>query len=117
VYKGIYISQRRLLGPLYGVGRESVAAISRENPAEMINTYDVRPGQLEMFIGYGGRDQFNIDAQVESFLFLASQRGLQPTVIKVPDGKHDSASVRAMVPTMMHWLMDRLGQYSPRPNS
>ena len=42
--------------------------ISRDNPIEMLERYDVKPGELEMYVAYGGKDQFNIDAQVESFL-------------------------------------------------
>ena len=70
--------------PLFRRDRGAMQKIAAENPIEMLDAYDVRPGQFDMFVGYGGRDEFNIDAQVESFLLRRPaawprrRRGLRP---------------------------------------
>ncbi len=91
-YKVLVVRQRRLIDPLYGRSQSAIAKISQENPAEMLDSYQVQPGELDMFIGYVGRDEFNIDAQVESFAYLARSRGLEVTTVVDPNGHHNIAS-------------------------
>jgi hypothetical protein len=103
-----------VLTPLYGRRYPDVAAeVSRENPIEMLDAYDVRPGQLELYVAYGGLDQFNIDAQVESFLHRARQRGLEVGVGYDPKGKHDVATAMRLLPGIVEWLGPRLMPYGP----
>jgi S-formylglutathione hydrolase FrmB len=105
---------REMLYPLYGRSNpETLRHVSRENPIEMLDAYDVRPGQLELYIGYGGRDEFNLDAQVESFLYRARQRGLDVAVGHVPEGRHNRATARKLYPDVIAWLRARLEPYSP----
>ena len=66
-----------------------------------------------MYVAYGGRDQFNIDAQVESFLYLAQQRGLTVGVGYDPRGKHDEASALRLMPGLFDWLQPLLSAYYP----
>ena len=55
---------RQVSYPLYGRKNPDTAAlVSRENPIEMLDAYDVRDGQFNMYIAYAGLDQFNRDAQ------------------------------------------------------
>ena len=42
-----------------------------------------------MFAGYGDRDEFNFDAQTESFAAYARGRGLTVNTVVIPGGKHD----------------------------
>lgn len=100
--------------PLYGRHNPDVVAeVSRDNPIEMLDIYDVRPGQLAMHIAYAGRDQFNIDAQVESFLFHARERGLDVAVSYDPKGRHDRATAYRLLPEVLDWLGAQLGPYFP----
>jgi hypothetical protein len=100
--------------PLYGRHNPDTAVlVSRENPIEMLDAYDVREGQLAMYIGYGGLDEFNIDAQVESFLYHARQRGLTVAVGYDPRGKHDLATALRLLPGALDWLGPRLAPYAP----
>src|SRR5262249_31791121 len=85
----VTIRLKRMVGPLYGFGPEVAQRVAHENPSELLERLDVRPCELAMFIGYAGKDEFNIDAQVESFLVLARARGICPAVEYVPDGRHD----------------------------
>lgn len=112
----ITIRMRHVLTPLYGRNNPDTAAeISRENPIEMLDLYNVQPGQIEMYIAYAGRDQFNIDAQVESFLYRARQRGLCVGVGYAPKGRHDRATAFQLMPGLFEWLAPRLAPYPPIP--
>jgi S-formylglutathione hydrolase FrmB len=94
----------RLSNPLYGGDPHAIRKIAAENPVEMLDACDVRPGEFDMFIGYGGRDEFNIDAQVESFLSVARRRGLAVTVAYDPKGHHTPATGRRLFPDLVRWL-------------
>jgi pimeloyl-ACP methyl ester carboxylesterase len=102
-----------LLYPLYGKGLEALLATSRENPIEMIDRYGLRPGQLDLFVAYGGEDEFNLDAQVESFLHFAQCRGLFVGVAYDPKGRHDQATAVRLFPHIISWLGPLLAPYSP----
>jgi S-formylglutathione hydrolase FrmB len=79
----------------------------------MLGQYQIQPNDLAMFIGYGGKDQFNIDAQVESFLAVARERGLPVAVSYVPNGKHDYKTAFKIVPDLFDWLNQQLRPYAP----
>jgi len=115
-YGIVPVRSGRMINPLYGRRNPQTATlISQDNPIEMLDTYDVREGQLEMYIAYGGRDQFNIDAQVESFLYRARERGLTIGVGYDPRGKHDMATALRLLPGLLDWLGPRLMPYGPTP--
>jgi len=99
--------------PLYGRGSDAIAKISAQNPIELLEAYDVRPGDLQMYVAYAGRDQFNIDAQVESFLYRARQRGLCIGVGYEPRGRHDARTAKLLAPGIVEWLGPRLAPYAP----
>src|SRR5207244_348318 len=87
-YGFFVVRQRRVGFPVLGrPDAETVGNISRDNPIEMLDAYDVRDGDLGLYVGYGGRDQFFIDAQVESFLYRARERGVTVAVEYLPNGK------------------------------
>jgi S-formylglutathione hydrolase FrmB len=107
---------RKVVYPLYGRGPDAIARISADNPIELLDACDVRPGELEMYVAYAGRDQFNIDAQVESFLYRARQRGLCVAVAYDPRGKHDVRTAKEFAPNIIDWLGPRLAAYAPGLN-
>jgi S-formylglutathione hydrolase FrmB len=110
----VLVFENQLIYPLYGRGgAEALEEITKENPIEMLDTFHVQPGELEMFIAYGGKDQFNIDAQVESFLWAARERGLCVGVNYDPKGRHDLRTGLKLFPGMAQWLAPRLAPYSP----
>jgi S-formylglutathione hydrolase FrmB len=110
----VTIHLRSVVNPLFGHGPEALAAVSWENPIEMIDRLDLQDGVLDMYVAYGGKDEFNLDAQVESFLYRAKQRGLGITVAYDPKGHHDPATAKKFFPGMVEWLGPRLAPYSPR---
>ncbi len=77
----------------------------------MLDLYDVREGRLAMYIGYGGKDEFNITAQVESFLYHAHERGLTVEVDYIPDGHHNLATAKKLTPSAITFMAERLAAY------
>jgi S-formylglutathione hydrolase FrmB len=112
-YCVITIRLKDVLDGLYSGGPETAALVSQDNPIELIDRTGLREGELAMYVGYGGRDQFNLAAQVESFLYRARQRGLTVTVAYDPKGKHDYATAQEFYPSVTQWLTSQLASYSP----
>ena len=53
-----------------------IARIGRDNPADLLDSTDLRPGELAIYVNYPGRDNYNFDAQDQSFAWLAASRGV-----------------------------------------
>jgi S-formylglutathione hydrolase FrmB len=113
-YRGVPVLMKHFTDPIFGRGPDIVHTISAENPIEMLTAYDVQPGQLDMFVGYGGKDDLNIDAQAESFLFVARERGLEVEVSYLPDGRHDLGTLLRLLPDLFRWLAPKLAPFAPK---
>ena len=113
-YAGAFkIRLGHVIRPVFGEGDAALVAISENNPIELVLKTGLRNGELSMFVGYGGRDEFNIDAQVDSFLYTAKHRGLGVGVAFEPDGHHDLATTMKFIPTVIRWLGPQLAPYAP----
>jgi S-formylglutathione hydrolase FrmB len=112
----ITVRLKKVVDPLYGRGPDAVAAVASENPIEMIDRFGLVDGVLDMYIAYAGRDEFNIDAQVESFLYVARHRGLTVAVGYDPKGRHNLATARRLYPDLLRWLAPRIAPYAPIMN-
>lgn len=109
----VMVPWRRLVHPLYGSGNQVIPQMSRDNPIEMLDTHDLKPGELEMLVAYGKKDEFNVDAQVESFLYRSEERGLTVAVLSEPRGRHNSATALRLLPRVVEWLAPRLEPFHP----
>lgn len=109
----ITIRERRLIAPLYGRDRHAMDRIALENPVEMLDLYSVKPGELQMFVAYVGRDAFNIEPQVDSFLYIARSKGFTVSTVFDPEGRHNMVSGRKLLPSLLAWLAPRLEPYPP----
>jgi S-formylglutathione hydrolase FrmB len=109
----VTIHLKQVIDGLFELGPETVAALSRENPIELIDRLGITEGLLDMYVAYAGRDEYNIDSQVESFLYRARERGLTVTVGYDPQGRHNMATARRLLPGIIDWLNPRLAPYSP----
>ena len=107
----IKIRLGQVLYPLFGRGPDALQRASLENPIEMIDRYRIGERDLEMYIAYAGRDEFNLDAHAESFIYLARSRGIQPVVRCDPQGKHSTTTAVGMIPDVQRWLGERLRSY------
>jgi Putative esterase len=108
------IRQRQIIAPVFGEGPDVISKVAAENPAEMLVSYNVKPGELEMFAGYGQFDEFNFDAQTESFAAIARGQGLTVQTVMIPNGKHDKETAMMLVPEFIKWLRPKLEPYSPK---
>jgi S-formylglutathione hydrolase FrmB len=106
--KGIKIRFHNLFGPLIGHGPDAMEKLSRFNPIEMMEQYDLKPSDLNLYVAYGGKDEFNIPAQVESFLYRAKERGIAVGVGYEPNGRHDTATGRKLMPAALEWAAPRV---------
>ena len=107
----VKLKVKDLMYPVFGDGFEGILKASFENPIEMIDRCKVKPCQLDMYVGYGGKDEFNLDAQAESFLFFIKSRGIKAAVYYDPDGKHSETTAEKMIPSIVEFLDDRLRHY------
>jgi S-formylglutathione hydrolase FrmB len=97
-----------LFFPLFGFGPEAIAGMSRINPLELMEQCNLQPGELELYVAYGGHDEFNVAAQVESFLCRARERGIAVAVDYDPAGKHDLRTGLRQLPAALRWAADRV---------
>jgi hypothetical protein len=104
-----------LYGALIGHGPDAMEKLSRFNPIEVMDQFDLKPGELDLYIAYGGKDEFNIPAQVESFLFRAKERGIAVGVDLDPNGRHDEASGKRLLPAAMRWVVPLMEPFDERP--
>jgi len=115
-YGVVTIRSRQILDPLFGrdfTAAEATEFIAKENPYEMLVAYCIKPDEFHCFIGYGTKDEFNIDAECESFLEQAACLGLMPKVVVVPDGRHNVRTAMDMMPELAQWLKPLLAPYEP----
>jgi S-formylglutathione hydrolase FrmB len=107
------VTLKHWYGPLFGLGQGAIAEIAQENPIEMIDRYQLCPGQLEMYVAYSGQDEYNITAQVDSFLYLAHWRGLHVGVGYERYGNHCWLTAKKLLPGALEWLAPRLAPFTP----
>lgn len=109
----VKMRMHQIVNPLFAGTENPVAELSLINPIEMLDRCRLRNGELEMYAAFGGHDEFNIDAQVESFLYMAKCRGIAMGVGYDPEGRHDAATALRLLPGMIRWLGPRIAPYAP----
>lgn len=77
----------KYIRPVFGDGPGVVSRIAAVNPADLLFTSGIRPGELAMYVNYPARDNYNFDAQAESFAWLARGQGL---AVDLERSKHPS---------------------------
>jgi S-formylglutathione hydrolase FrmB len=95
---------REFFEPVYGTGPEVSGRVFRDNPADLLATTDLRPGELAIYINYPGRDNYNFDAQDQSFAWLAAQRGIAVDLIESPGAQHNLFYIQHAEPPAYLWL-------------
>ena len=97
-----------LFCPVVGHGPNAIPMLSSFNPIEYIDRYCLKDGELSMYIGYGGCDEFNIDTQVNSFLYLCNCRGIKVTSDFDPCGNHSTAFGLKLLPNIFTWVAPQI---------
>ena len=104
---------KKFMRPVFGEGEAVAERIAQTNPADKLFTTDLQPGELDIYINYGTRDNFNFDAQGESFQSLASAKGVTVTAVSDLGATHSLRYLRANFPPTFIWL----GQHLLPPTS
>ena len=104
---------RKYIGPVFGEGEEVEGRIIANNPADLLFSTDLQPGALDIYINYGGRDNWNFDAQNESFAWLAASRGIVVRCERDANGTHSLRYFRHNLPLAFRWLGSHLLPPSP----
>jgi S-formylglutathione hydrolase FrmB len=94
--------------PLFARDANAIERISQINPIEMLDHYQIKNGELDMFVAYAGCDEFKMDAQCESFLYRCKERGIDVGVAYDPCGHHDLATAIRLMPEVQRWAAPRL---------
>ncbi len=84
----------RPITPVFGRGDDVMARVAAVNPADLIFTTGLQPGELAIYIHYPGRGEWNFAAQAESFAWLAASRGDRPD----PRGRSGRTTQCALLP-------------------
>jgi S-formylglutathione hydrolase FrmB len=103
---------KRFMAPVFGSG-DIVPLLSQTNPADRLFTSGIRPGELAIYANYGGRDNFNFDAQVESFAWLAASLGIEVTLDRDPTGTHSLRYLSNNLERTLIWLGQHILPPSP----
>jgi S-formylglutathione hydrolase FrmB len=108
-YSGLLrLRAEKFMGPVFGTGDAAADRITLTNPADLLFSTDLQPGQLAIYVSYPGRDNFNFDAQAESFQWLAAQRGIEVAVVRDPRATHRLTYFRSNVRPAFVWLSQHL---------
>lgn len=112
--KMVVLTFDKLFKPMFGGGQRAIDGIASINPLELMETTDLKPGELDLYVAYGGMDEFNVAAQVESFLHFANKRGINVTVDYDPNGRHNLKTGQKMVPAAFQWVSQRVLAFNDR---
>ena len=102
---------KHFIEPVYGGGPDVIAKIARDNPADLLTSTNLQPGELALYVNYPGRDNYNFDAHDQSFAWLAAKRGVAVELVEVPNGRHNLPYIDRAMPDALLWL----GRYFARP--
>jgi S-formylglutathione hydrolase FrmB len=105
---------KKYLEPVYGDGPEVIAKVARDNPADLLFTTDLQPGELAIYANYPAKDNWNFDAQDQSFAWLAARKGVNVTLVGVPKARHTLRYFRSQQRPAFEWLARRLLPPAPR---
>lgn len=98
----------KYIAPVFGEGPEVVGRIAAVNPADQLAATNLAPGELSIYVNYPGKDNFNFDAQAQSFAWLAAQRGVSVTLDPAPHAGHTVPYFKANHTPAYRWLATHL---------
>jgi hypothetical protein len=104
---------RDLFQPMFGRGDEVIPGMARINPLEVLERSGMKKGDLDLYLAYGGRDEFNVAAQVQSFAHRAAQLDIPVTVVCDPNGRHDRITGMRLLPGIADWASERVRKLAP----
>jgi S-formylglutathione hydrolase FrmB len=106
-----------IIAPVFGRGYGAIARVSETNPIELLDRLNVAPGVQDFYAGYARDDELNIDAQVESFVHAAAERGIHVESRSYECGDHSIPFMQRALPDFFAWLKDRLNCSGDNPSN
>lgn len=110
-HQGRVVCLHEWFEPLFPDTPSPIMELAGINPIELVDRLRLCEGDLKMFVGYGGHDEYNTDAQVESFLYLCKWRRLTVWVDYQRQGGHLPLHMKNHLPTLLCWLGEKLAPY------
>jgi len=104
---------RTFLRPVYGDGPEVLQKIKPDNPSDLIDSTDLRPGELAIYVNYPGRDNYNFDAQDQSFAWIAARRGVAVELAEIPRGRHNLRYIELAEIPAYRWIGEHILPAAP----
>ena len=98
------VQARKYVAPVFGEGPAVVGRIMALNPADLLFTTDLQPGELALYLNYPGHDNWNFDAHAESFAWLAASRGIAVELDRDPCATHSILYFRTNHRPALLWL-------------
>ena len=103
------VKAKYFIEPVFGKPPEDVdARIAAVNPASLIESTNLQPGELAIYLNYAEWDGYNIDAQNKSFAWLASQRGVAVTLEEARHAGHNLRYFQSNHRPAFAWLQQHL---------
>ena len=90
--------------PVYGTGPAVGTKVARDNPYDVLSKIDLRPGELAIYVNYPARDNYNFDAQDQSFAWLAARRGVAIDLAELPREEHNLGYIQRAEPPAFLWV-------------
>lgn len=100
----VKIRARQFIEPVFGTDPGVIDRVRTWNPATLLETTNLQPGELKLFARWGGKDNLNFDAQGASFVWLANRRGVDVAVEVDPEADHGNDTFRAGSVRVYRWL-------------
>ena len=94
--------------PVWGRGQRAVQKIIQENPLDILMRRRPDLSKNRLFVAYGRRDEMNLDAQIESFLYVASSMGVKVEAVAYPNGTHVEGFMASVVANLLEWVGQQL---------
>ena len=111
-YLMIPLRAKNLLEPVFGPREIVMNRILTENPADLLATTNLQPGELKIHLHAAGWDNFNFDAQSESFVWLAKCRNVNVEYHKDNKAKHMVGYFKRNMGHAFKWLAEQVSESS-----
>ena len=98
--------------PVWGRGQAAVQRIIQENPLDILLRRKPDLSSHKLFVAYGRCDEMNLDAQIESFLYVATRMGIKIEALAYPDGTHVEGFMASVVYNLLQWVGRQLKETS-----
>ena len=105
---------KKFLDPVYGSGPDVVPRIIRDNPADLLISTNLQPGEMQLYVNYPDKDNYNFDAQDKSFAWIASQRGIHVDLSVVRHARHNLPYIEMAEPAAYVWVGSKILPPTPR---